>query len=109
MGGIISLAESGVKVIDEIQNLVKLGMPTPTHHIDINHPDFIASPYAQLKALRDESPAYHDPVWNKVFFTRHADITSLLRDKRLGRTMLHLYSREEIGWPPPDVGVQVSV
>jgi cytochrome P450 len=77
-------------------------MPTPTHHIDINHPDFIASPYAQLKALRDEAPAYHDPVWDKTFFTRHADITSLLKDKRLGRTMLHLYSREEIGWPPPD-------
>jgi unspecific monooxygenase len=72
-------------------------MPTPTHHIDINQIDFIANPYAQLEILRNESPAYHDPVWDKVFFTRHADITSLLKDKRLGRTMLHLYSREEIG------------
>jgi unspecific monooxygenase len=77
-------------------------MTIPTHHIDINQPDFIANPYAQLKALRSEAPAYHDPVWDKTFFTRHADITSLLKDKRLGRTMLHLYSREEIGWPPPD-------
>jgi len=77
-------------------------MPTPTHHIDINQIDFIANPYAQLEILRNESPAYHDPVWDKTFFTRHADITSLLKDKRLGRTMLHLYSREEIGWPPPD-------
>ena len=77
-------------------------MPIPTHHIDINQPGFITDPYEQLEILRNESPAYHDPVWNKVFFTRHADITSLLKDKRLGRTMLHLYSREEIGWPPPD-------
>ncbi len=77
-------------------------MNIPTHHIDINQPDFIADPYAQLESLRNDMPVYHDAVWNKVFFTRHADISSLLKDKRLGRTMLHLYSREEIGWPPPD-------
>ena len=77
-------------------------MNIPTRHIDINQPDFIANPYKQLEYLRNEMPVYHDNVWNKIFFTRHADITSLLKDKRLGRTMLHLYLREEIGWPPPD-------
>ncbi|MEP7135250.1 MAG: cytochrome P450 [Chloroflexota bacterium] len=77
-------------------------MTIPTHHIDINTPDFIADPYAQLAALRHDMPVYHDPLWNKIFFTRHADISALLKDKRLGRTLLHLYSRDEIGWPPPD-------
>jgi cytochrome P450 len=77
-------------------------MNLPTHHIDINQPDFIASPYAQLEALRNEMPVYHDKTWDKIFFTRHTDISSLLKDKRLGRTMLHRYAREEIGWPPPD-------
>jgi cytochrome P450 len=77
-------------------------MTLPTHHIDINQPDFIASPYAQLEELRSEMPVYHDEVWDKIFFTRHAEISSLLKDKRLGRTMLHRYAREEIGWPPPD-------
>jgi len=77
-------------------------MNIPTHHIDINQPDFIANPYKQLEQLRNEMPVYHDNVWNKIFFTRHADIASLLKDKRLGRTMLHLYSRDEIGWPAPD-------
>ncbi|MFN8413045.1 MAG: cytochrome P450 [Anaerolineales bacterium] len=77
-------------------------MSLPSQHIDINQPDFIANPYAQLETLRNEMPVYRDPIWNKVFFTRHADISALLKDKRLGRTMLHLYSRDEIGWPPPD-------
>jgi len=77
-------------------------MTIPSHHLDINRPDFIASPYAELRSLRDEMPVFHDPVWDKVFFTRHADISVLLRDKRLGRGMLHRYSREELGWPPPD-------
>ena len=77
-------------------------MTTPSHHLDINDPSFIASPYAAMTPLRDEMPIFHDPVWNKTFFMRYADVAALLKDKRLGRTMLHLYSREEIGWPPPD-------
>src|SRR5690606_35997648 len=77
-------------------------MNLPTHHLNINDPEFIARPYAQLTQLRKELPVFRDEVWNKVFFTLYADIASLLKDKRLGRTMLHRYSREEIGWPPPD-------
>ncbi|GAB1469158.1 cytochrome P450 [Chloroflexota bacterium] len=78
-------------------------MTLPSLHLDINQAGFIADPYEQLTSLRKETPVFHDSVWDKVFFTRHSDISSLLKDKRLGRTMLHRYSREEIGWPPPDV------
>src|SRR5688572_1865339 len=74
----------------------------PKHHLNINDLEFIASPYAQLSNLRKEMPVFRDEVWDKVFFFLHSDISSLLKDKRLGRTMLHRYSREEIGWPPPD-------
>nr|MDQ3007552.1 cytochrome P450 [Chloroflexota bacterium] len=77
-------------------------MTLPTHHIDINQLDFIADPYAQLSDLRDQLPVFHDEVWHKIFFTRYADIVALLKDKRLGRTMLHILSREELGWPPPN-------
>lgn len=77
-------------------------MSLPTYHLNINDPEFIAKPYAQLKTLRQEMPVYRDEVWNKVFFNLYSDVASLLKDKRLGRTMLHRYSREEIGWPPPD-------
>lgn len=77
-------------------------MSIPTYHLNINDPEFIAKPYEQLKTFRKEMPIFRDEVWNKVFFFLHADISSLLKDKRLGRTMLHRYSREEIGWPPPD-------
>ncbi|KXK11781.1 MAG: cytochrome P450 [Chloroflexi bacterium OLB14] len=77
-------------------------MTLPTYHLNINDPEFIAKPYAQLKTLRQEMPVYRDEVWNKVFFNLYSDVASLLKDKRLGRTMLHRYSREEIGWPPPD-------
>lgn len=59
-------------------------------------------PYPQLAELRDTLPVFFDPVWNKVFFTRYDDIAALLRDRRLGRSILHAFSRDELGWPPPD-------
>jgi len=74
----------------------------PIHHLDINRPDFIADPYSHLEYLRNQLPVFHDEVWDKVFFTRYVDIAALLKDKRLGRTMLHILSREELGWPPPN-------
>lgn len=77
-------------------------MSLPSFHLDLNQPDFIADPYAQLTMLRADMPIFYDEAWNKVFFTRHADIAALLRDKRLGRDMLHILSRDELGWPPPD-------
>ncbi len=59
-------------------------------------------PYPQLAELRDTLPVFFDPVWNKVFFTRYDDIAALLRDRRLGRSILHTFSRDELGWPPPN-------
>lgn len=74
----------------------------PVHHINLNDPDFIENPYPVLSELRTEKPVFYDPVYNKVFFTRHADISALMKDKRLGRSVLHRYNREEIGLTQPD-------
>ena len=74
----------------------------PVHNISLNDPDFIANPYFELEELRREIPVFYDPGYDRIFFNLHADISDLLRDKRFGRGMLHLYSREELGWPPPD-------
>jgi cytochrome P450 len=77
-------------------------MMLPAYHLDLNQPGFIADPYSQLEYLRAYMPVFFDAAWDKIFFTRHADIVSLLKDKRLGRSMLHILSREELGWPPPN-------
>ena len=73
-----------------------------TREIDLNHPNFISDPYPLLAELREQTPIFWEPRWQKLFFTRYEDIAFLLRDKRLGRSLLHILSREELGWPPPD-------
>jgi len=72
------------------------------HHLDIKSRDFIANPYPQLQELRDNMPVFYDEQWNQVFFTRYEDISTLLKDRRLGRSILHIMTREQLGWPPPD-------
>jgi unspecific monooxygenase len=78
----------------------------PEQHIDINDPDFVRNPYPTLERLRDSTPIYWDATWKKVFVTRHEDIAALLRDKRLGRSIFHVLSRDELGFPPPDPRVE---
>ncbi|THF89063.1 cytochrome P450 [Deinococcus sp. KSM4-11] len=68
----------------------------------MSDPDFIRDPYPLLAELRAQAPAVFDPGLNRVVLTRHAEISALLRDRRFGRSALHRYSRDELGWPPPD-------
>lgn len=74
----------------------------PEHHLDINAPAFVYDPYPVLADLRERLPVFYDPVWSKVFFARYDDIAALLRERRLGRSILHVLSRDELGWPPPN-------
>jgi cytochrome P450 len=71
-------------------------------HLDLNHPAFVYDPYPLLADLRENLPVFFDPVWNKAFFARYEDIATLLKDRRLGRSILHVLSRDELGWPPPN-------
>ncbi|GBF04272.1 cytochrome P450 [Deinococcus aerius] len=77
-------------------------MPLPEFPLPLGDPAFVRDPYPLLARLRGETPAFRDPALNRVFLTRHADIAAVLRDRRFGRSVLHRYSRDELGWPPPD-------
>jgi len=63
-------------------------------------PEFVADPYPVYARLRAERPVfYHEPT-NQWVVTRHADVDALLRDRRLGRSYLHVATHEEFGREP---------
>lgn len=65
-------------------------------------PAFIADPYAVLEQLRNEHPVIYDPATNQWLVSRFADVNALLRDRRLGRSYIHVATPEEFGrWPSP--------
>ncbi len=63
-------------------------------------PEFQRNPYPTYDQLRAETPILYYEPWDLWFITRYEDVRALLRDRRLGRTMDHIISREARGLPP---------
>ncbi|MBZ4019734.1 cytochrome P450 [Streptomyces purpurogeneiscleroticus] len=64
-------------------------------------PEFVADPCPGFAELRDAGRVHRFPPSNQWLIPRHADVSALLRDRRLGRTYLHRFSHEEFGRTPP--------
>ncbi len=64
--------------------------------------EFLEDPYPVLNRLREQAPVFYDAGRERWFVTRHEDVRSCLRDKRLGRNFRHVLAPEEIGVPPLD-------
>ena len=62
-------------------------------------PGFVADPYPAYEALRERHPVLYDEATDHWLVSRHADVTGLLRDRRFGRTYLHVATHEEMGHP----------
>jgi len=77
-------------------------MQLPHVTLDVRDPAFIRDPYPLLAKLRDETPLFYEPRLDKIFVTRYEDVSSVLRARHFGTSILHVLSRDELGWPPPD-------
>ncbi len=70
--------------------------------IDFQDDAFLIDPYPTLNALREESPIFWNEPTNQWMLTRFEDVSTTLRDRRLGRAYTHRYSHREFGQPEPD-------
>ncbi len=63
--------------------------------------EFFQNPYPVYEEIRRVAPVFYWEDYGFWCFLDHADVSSLLRDRRFGRQVLHLASSEELGWPKP--------
>jgi cytochrome P450 len=63
-------------------------------------PEFVAYPYDVYAELRAQAPVCYFDKTDQWLVSRYEDVNALLRDRRLGRTYLHVASHEEMGHPP---------
>jgi cytochrome P450 len=74
-----------------------------TYGFDPWSPRFVAHPYDAYARLREHAPVCRYEPTGQWLVSRYDDVNALLRDRRLGRTYLHVASHEEMGRPPdPD-------
>ena len=66
-------------------------------------PEFQHNPYPVYDELRATTPIFYWEPWKIWFFTRYEDVNTLLRDRRLGRTMQHILPPEQRYIPPASI------
>jgi cytochrome P450 len=62
--------------------------------------DFVAWPYDAYARLRADAPVWFFEETGQYLVSRYADVSALLRDRRLGRTYLHVATHEAMGREP---------
>jgi cytochrome P450 len=73
--------------------------PHPSVSLDPRNPAFVQDPYPFYAEWRAKHPVFHWQQLGHWCFAGYDDVNSLLRDRRFGRQILHLATREELGWP----------
>ena len=86
----MNLSDAVSLVIDRAASRVRL---------DPRDPAFFNDPYPAYHAIREAAPVFFWEDYGYWCFARHADVSALLRDRRFGRQILHVMSREALGWP----------
>ena len=69
--------------------------------LDPRDPAFFNDPYPAYRAIRAATPVFFWEQYGFWCFARHAQVSALLRDRRFGRQILHLTSRQKLGWSEP--------
>ncbi|MFB7594569.1 cytochrome P450 [Streptomyces sp. NPDC056160] len=64
-------------------------------------PAFVADPYPAYAELRARGRVFHYEPSDQWLVPHHADVSALLRDRRLGRTYQHRFTHEDFGRTPP--------
>ncbi|MYZ10301.1 cytochrome P450 [Streptomyces sp. SID2999] len=64
-------------------------------------PEFLADPYPAYAELRARGRVIRYEPTNQWLVPHHADVSALLRDRRLGRTYQHRFTHEEFGRTAP--------
>ncbi|MCD7061084.1 cytochrome P450 [Pelagibacterium xiamenense] len=62
---------------------------------------FFGDPYVFYTQIHQNTPSFQWTDYGHWCFASFADVSALLRDKRFGRQILHVATREEIGLPAP--------
>ncbi|MGW2518098.1 cytochrome P450 [Streptomyces sp. NPDC001617] len=64
-------------------------------------PAFLADPYPAYAELRAKGRVHYYEPTNQWLVPHHADVSALLRERRLGRTYVHRFTHEDFGRTAP--------
>ena len=78
--------------------MIEINTNTRSINLDPREAQFYADPYPFYRQMQAECPIFKWQQYGHWCFSSHADVNALLRDRRFGRQILHVASRDELGW-----------
>ncbi|WP_275790424.1 cytochrome P450 [Pararhizobium gei] len=75
--------------------------PSRTVSIDVRNPAFFQNPHWTYAALHAHCPAFFWEERQQWYFAGYDQVNGLLRDRRFGRQILHVATRDELGMSAP--------
>ena len=63
-------------------------------------PEFFQDPYPHYRRMRTLGAAFRWKEYGLTVFPSHLEVNAILRDRRFGRDITHIMSRQEAGLPP---------
>jgi cytochrome P450 len=84
-----------------IPSAITIQPDTRTARIDVRDPAFYTNPLSAYADLHAQCPSFFWEEQQQWYFAGYDQVNSLLRDRRFGRQILHVATREELGLPEP--------
>lgn len=85
----------------DIPSFLPIDPTTRRVSLDGRDPAFYGDPNRVYAALHQHCPTFYWEEQRQWFFTGYDHVNALLRDRRFGRQILHIASREDLGLPEP--------
>jgi cytochrome P450 len=86
---------------------MQINSNTRTVNLDPRDPTFVQDTYAAYDVIRSLGPAFSWEQYGHWCFAGFDDVNALLRDRRFGRQILHVATREELGWAEPSQHIKI--
>jgi cytochrome P450 len=84
-----------------LPDFLRIDPETRRVSLDGRAPAFYSDPNRVYSLLHEHCPTFFWEEQRQWFFTGYEHVNALLRDRRFGRQILHIASREELGLPEP--------
>ncbi|MGK6312879.1 cytochrome P450 [Neorhizobium sp. DT-125] len=84
-----------------LPDFLRIDPATRRVSLDGRDPAFYGDPNRVYALLHEHCPTFYWEEQRQWFFTGYDHVNGLLRDRRFGRQILHIASREELGLPAP--------
>jgi cytochrome P450 len=78
---------------------MQINTNTRSVNLDPRDTQFVQNPYVAYHRIRAVCPVFKWEQYGHWCFAAYEDVNALLRDRRFGRQILHVATREELGWP----------